>query len=312
MIDKRVAIGALARNCEENLPSNIERIEELRKQFADSYVVVYENDSTDATLKILRKWERESKNVFIISETLDKRNFKFDQKSKLYPDKSISRISKMVYLRNQLKSLIFQYGDPYYIIILDIDIASFSVQGVAGTITNAPHGWGALLSNGRIELLNGNKCKYMPFQYDHFAFCELDRDENKITPKLFNEIVCWKRAKCLNYAVQSLGFYSCKSAFGGMGIYKANVVKSIDYRLIVPNSLESFNACLCEHIPFHVLIINDGYGVYISRLLETTYFIKSISHNVKDKFLWLFPSIYLWIASFVHLIRRVWILRNEQ
>ena len=56
MEQRRVVIAGLARNLAKILPQTIKRIESLGERFADYRVVIYENDSTDRTLEILKSW----------------------------------------------------------------------------------------------------------------------------------------------------------------------------------------------------------------------------------------------------------------
>ena len=56
--DKSVVICALARDCSGALANNIPRIQELREFFADSEVIVIENDSKDNTKEVLASWHQ--------------------------------------------------------------------------------------------------------------------------------------------------------------------------------------------------------------------------------------------------------------
>lgn len=146
MIDKRVAIGALARNCDENLPSNIERIEELRSRFSKSIVFIYENNSTDSTKSILVEWSSKSKGVYVKSEDIDETLYKSSNKiGRLYRGTEIGRIKKMCDCRNKLLDMIRHKGPFDYVIFIDIDIAWFSIDGVVTAVENAPEGWGGAI-----------------------------------------------------------------------------------------------------------------------------------------------------------------------
>ena len=60
MIDKKIVIAALARDCNEALINNIPRIEKLRELFTESHVVIVENDSKDGTKDTLQKWQEKA------------------------------------------------------------------------------------------------------------------------------------------------------------------------------------------------------------------------------------------------------------
>jgi hypothetical protein len=65
MARSRVAITGLARNLGRVLPLTISRIEALACCFADYRVVVYENDSTDDTPAVLRRWAADDSRVTV-------------------------------------------------------------------------------------------------------------------------------------------------------------------------------------------------------------------------------------------------------
>ncbi len=56
MRQQRVVMAGLARNVAHILGQTIRRVEHLGSQFGDYRVVIYENDSSDATRERLRSW----------------------------------------------------------------------------------------------------------------------------------------------------------------------------------------------------------------------------------------------------------------
>src|SRR5262245_25427326 len=68
MSEARIVICGLARNVAAHLPRTKARIERLGSMFADYRVLVYENDSTDATPAILNRWAARNDRVTAISQ----------------------------------------------------------------------------------------------------------------------------------------------------------------------------------------------------------------------------------------------------
>lgn len=269
MIDKCVAIGALARNCEENLPKNIERIEELRKQFRQSSVFLYENNSTDHTKAILKEWQAKRDSVYLFSEDIDESVYKLARKeNRFFEGTSEGRIRKMCDCRNKLLGLIKQQGSFDYVLFIDIDIVWFSVEGVIRSIENAPEGWGGLFSNCFVTFTNGIRTFDNPMHYDTFAYIEKGTPLEMIA---YNSINIFRR-QLLSYRVFKLvndcAYFECKSAFGGIGIYRGAVLDHLRYELYRPPTWKELGPTLCEHIYFNERVEGKK---FISREMKVCY-----------------------------------------
>ena len=59
--------------------------------------------------------------------------------------------------------------------------------------------------------------------------------------------------------VQRNAFYPVASAFGGIGVYKYEAIKDINYQVVTLQ--ENKSVALCEHIPFHNQIKDKGYKI---------------------------------------------------
>lgn len=283
-----VAIAALARDCAENLKHNIMLIESLRERLGESYVVVYENDSKDATPGILRQWAQESSDVSVISETLSEGHFFSKKISSRFPEKSIARISKMVYLRNRLKELVFALGDPEYVIFIDIDLANFSVDGIVESIRTAPNDWSALFANSANQIVFGSKKKRMPLQHDIFAYCPIQKKVDDISTSQLKQLPLLFEARKLDKQIRKNKFFRCRSAFGGIGIYKAESIANVPYELSYSIEMEQDNLCRCEHLPFNDRIIKNGGSCYIASQMRTTY-PQICKTGLKGQILFAFP-----------------------
>lgn len=269
MIEKSIAIGALARNCEEHLSKNIERIEELRNYFSQSSVFLYENNSTDHTKAILKEWQEKRESVYLLSEDIDESVYKVARKEKrLYGGTSEGRIRKMCDCRNKLLGLIKNQGNFDYVIFIDIDIAWFSVEGVIRSIENAPEGWGGLFSNCFVTFTNGVKSFDNPMHYDTFAYVEKGMPLEMIA---YNSLNVFRR-QLLSYKVykqvNDCDFFECQSAFGGIGIYKGTVLDHLRYELFRPSTWKELGSTLCEHIYFNERV--EG-RIFVSKEMKVCY-----------------------------------------
>ncbi len=92
-----IAICSIVRNCENQLSKNIILIENLRKYFKSSYVIIYENDSIDNTKNVLLDWQKKSNNVNIYFETLNVKTIPDNDTLGFNRYFSKERISKMAH-----------------------------------------------------------------------------------------------------------------------------------------------------------------------------------------------------------------------
>lgn len=281
MIDKRIAIGALARNCEENLPGNIDRIEELRKHFASSCVFIYENNSTDSTKDILKKWQSKSDNIYLRLEDIDESKYRLTRKERLlYRGTSSQRIKKMCDCRNKLLNMINQGVDTDYVVFIDVDIKWFSVDGIINSIENAPKDWGGIFSNCYVSFLTNQGIFDLPEYYDTFAYLDYGREADEIELKELNRLKRHHIADVIYKKVNSTGYLQCVSAFGGVGLYKRCAIEGLKYNTYSPIKWNDTSSSLCEHILYNSKVKG---ACYVARDLRVTYFL--VKKNRFEQFL---------------------------
>lgn len=303
MISNSIIITALARDCAENLKHNIKRIEQLRSYFAKSYVVVLENDSKDNTPFILREWEASSKGVRCISEPIPSGVIIESQARKpKYEGKSLRRISKMAYLRNRLLEITKDLGDYDYYMLIDIDVYSFSVEGVLHALLNAPSDWGGLFANGRQQYRIDGCCIDFPVQYDVYAFFKEKEDYMSLNFHYLNARNQFNRAKFMSDNITRQEYFACLSAFGGIGIYKYSLLRDLTYSAIVPEKWKGENICLCEHLSVNSQIVEQGNKCYIARSLEASYGI-SEKTGIRGLLFRLSPLNYLRMCRLLYSLR---------
>jgi len=264
MINKKILIAALARNCESSLRTNIPLIENLRAEFLWSQVVVVENDSIDGTKDLLNDWKINYNNVTIISN---------DNGTKTIPDKSdliinpmtsYQRIDKMVSFRNTYLDYINEVKYPIdLVIVIDIDVIKISLTGLIDAINTFDNKTGAVFSNGMSVMQT-------PFglseiYYDTFAVQEYPM----VNEYSFSTESLHRTFKSINKKIKKSPLYSVISAFGGVGIYNYEAIKDLRYKTVLNPTNQK--EAICEHIPFNQEIIKRGFNNYIARDFKVVY-----------------------------------------
>jgi hypothetical protein len=199
MARSRVAITGLARNLGGILPLTIQRLEVLAGCFADHRVIVFENDSTDDTRGLLRRWETTNGRVKVVCE---------DLRDPVNPaTRCPARAERMAdYRRRCQEQVLASCGGFNFTIIVDLDIlGGWSVDGVANTFGH--DGWDFVGANGLIVRRRGLAANHVQ-QYDTWAL----RFDPDLTPLSTVEAagIVYGRGEPL---------VRVTSCFGGLGIY---------------------------------------------------------------------------------------------
>jgi glycosyltransferase involved in cell wall biosynthesis len=262
MKDRTVCFALLAYNCKYNLEKNLLRIEHIKNKFKESIIIVVENNSTDGTKELLSDLKNKTKNFFVL--TKDVENSLIDRKSG-----GMERIIKMASFRNQYLNFIFQstWRTKFdYLIVIDADIDAFSEEGLIKTIENAPSDWSALFANGRYYY-NFLGVNFLGQYYDLFAFIPCQEysqpdDRYELTYRemaIFSDLLTNKKLK--NYQ-----YFECRSAFGGIGIYKIESIQNSQYKTHQNDRSSVFEA-VCEHIAFNISCLEYGKNYISSEML---------------------------------------------
>lgn len=279
-INKSILITALARNCEGNLLSNLTRLEQLRKCFHNSYVVIIENDSIDNTKEILKQYKDSHTGVTLVSKDYNGEYPIPSYPKSSLPDMGCQRIAKMAYLRNELLTQAMKIKNFDYLLSIDIDVYSFSVEGIIKVLKAAPSDWGALFANGHYCIQYNNTIKTLPFHYDFYAYIPLGVDISSITKTFLNKKYQKIRAFFLDKRLNHKQYVKVLSGFCGIGVYKREALEGNYYEVYTPNSWNRTDICLCEHVTFHSRIKEKGLNCYIGKEMEVIY---GVSHKAGFK-----------------------------
>ena len=208
MSHSRVVICGLCRDVRHFLPKIAARVERLGSLFRDYRVVLFENDSVDATLEFLLDWQTRNNRVTVLSERMNKAR---------YPQmRSSDRSMQMAEYRNRYRDFVVQhYPDFDAVLVVDTDLAGgWSYDGLANTFGHDD--WDFVGSSGlrRINDERGSDWS----QFDVWAFRAMGHPE----PHSPTEIGCtlFERGEPL------IPVLSC---FGGLGVYRMQAVISGQY-----------------------------------------------------------------------------------
>lgn len=250
---KKVAISFLVRDCEKSLPVFLNNLEKLRSCFFNSQVYILENGSKDSTRDILKEYQSSFASVILNSlndPELDR----------------LPRIEKMAKLRNTCLDMVKDSCYiPEYFIVADGDL-DFDPYSVVRAIQNAPDDWAALFANGRYFLKLGN-LRIPVLYYDLFAYLPLDKTAETEDSLTKDEMINLR--KNIQKALQTSHYLKCRSAFGGMGIYRYDSIGESRYSAEKNTRSQEFEH-ICEHIPFNREISNKG-ELYICSDMKVYY-----------------------------------------
>jgi hypothetical protein len=218
----RAVLCALARDVERDLPDFVARIDSMADRFADFRVIIFENDSLDATPRMLREWAAADSRVHAICETRDD--------PKWGPTRDRARTEQLAGYRNRCRELALdRYGDFDWMIVADVDLHGWSSRGIAHTL--GQEDFDAVGANG-LAIRGGR-----PFFYDTWAFrCHGHPEAHPNLPT--NLMVFPTGAPLLRV----------RSCFGGLAIYRMEAMAAAEY-----------GGEDCEHVVLHRRMAEAGH-----------------------------------------------------
>ncbi len=151
-----------------------------------------------------------------------------------------------------------------YLIVIDFDIVSFSVDGLVDSIKNAPENWGGLFANGQTHISFFGTTIHRMY---HDAYALL-LGFNKVLP-LFTTFDMFENKKYVTRRLQNDQYVEVASAFSGIGVYKYDLILKEEYFLL--NNNDKFIKAYCEHIPFNLRVLNKGFKNYICKEMFVDY-----------------------------------------
>lgn len=248
--NKKIIFCSIVRDCAYNLKHNIPAIEKIGSYFEDYRVIIFENNSKDKTKGVLKRWQLNNKKIIAICNDYNESKYNEIQKDKCYfSPNSRRRIQKYVDYRNLYLDYIENKinFEAHFVIIVDLDVAKIDVKGVM-TSFGTKLEWDVITANG-YSFSPSLRRRY----HDTYALCESGHEN---IPQSIAEII--SNRKIFSHLRKNMPFIRVYSAFGGLAIYKRDLLKGIRYKIIYNNNqgVEVF----CEHYSIYKQLDNNGYN----------------------------------------------------
>lgn len=232
-INETVLICGIVKNCDKRLNVNINHAIKTGEAFQDYRVIIYENNSTDNTKKILTNFKNNSK--FIIkSEDIDlnnKENFDLWAYTKITGSSHPCRIELISNARNKVVDEInnSEFNNFSYVIWIDMDSNGWDINGIIHSFLNK-HSWDVVYAN--------NPHNY----YDLYAL----RDKRlSFGPEIIGDLF-WTQLP--NFKINpNNNLIPVYSAFGGLGIYKKEIFKNHKFYFKVNNYVKEMYSSLLKN-----------------------------------------------------------------
>jgi hypothetical protein len=271
----KIMICGIARNCDENIERNIQRLHRTGEMFKDYKAFIYENNSTDDTKAILNEYKNDK--LEVVSEDLPETYPMNDIKNHYH------RCVKIAEARNKYMDLFVQkYYEEYPItLIIDLDIiGGWSYEGLQNCVnsllekdlhkkTAGITSYGVItgFNNWKTTLIEtveqANLLMYDTFAFRPYFWFKKEDEENSIDYLDIETQVSFAtiRRPSANYKVMS--------NFGGLGIYRSEILNKFRYK--VGEEEEQLELCDSEHVSFHRKMCQNGYHLMMNNRLLTSY-----------------------------------------
>jgi len=288
----KVIICGVVKNVERVIEPNIRHALETGSNFEKFKLVIYENNSTDNTKQILNKYAT-NPDVRIICEDIEGFDKKENNTIWAYTEVTGSdhpcRIEHICNARNRLLAEInkSEYDEFTHVIMIDLDSKGWSIPGILNSF-KLPHEWDVIFANS-------------PSYYDYYAlrtsffpfgpeivgesFWRLPsyKFNNQLIPvfSAFNGIGIYKKDIFKKYKYDFVVNDDVKQFYRN---YLKTTAISNDVIQNIQNKCNNFpygykdekssifwksnsgykGLVVCEHIPLHFALYNDGYKLFIN------------------------------------------------
>jgi|GEM_PF-772255 hypothetical protein len=232
-IPHKVMICGVCRDVADRVPYSMRIMETIGNLFEDYRIIVYENNSKDATPRLLHDWQDRNPKVVALSEHIDKKTLEKIVINRLddghyYRPELISRARNIVLDR----ALSDSYKEFAYVIWIDMDFKLEPNYAGITEVFEATREWDAVFAYGTDP--------HHKF-WDWYAF----RDHRcPIGSELLGN-AWWYLPKSLVLDSKS-DWYPVYSAFGGCGIYKKDSIRDCQYSALVTEDLALFSQGVIE------------------------------------------------------------------
>jgi hypothetical protein len=241
-----VIFGGIVKDVEPYIENALKNIDKCGSKFKSYSVVIYENDSTDNTRKILLENKKDNYHYFLEDGITE-------------PHRTIRLASCRNKLIEKVKE-INKNGEYTYLILLDMDDRNSSgtfVKSIETCFKYNTDEWDVLTCNQKIMYYDTWPLrKKDTIDYDCWGeyFKTSSEDKKKEIKKNINNTVFEKN-----------GLLEVDSAFGGIAIYKIKSLHNCKYvGEYKNNEYPEHGNQKCEHVDFHKCIKENGGKLFIN------------------------------------------------
>ncbi len=259
-------ICGVCKDVENAIPNTIKNIEELGNRFKDYRVIIYENNSKDLTVQKMQSWALANSKVAFYTETLS------DE------DLPVSRTGRIARARNLVLDLASDpiYSGFDYFIMADLDFQKEWPIDVIVEVMESPKEWDCVSSNSLLQ--NGD-------YWDRYAF--RDRDY-PLGPENVGS-TWWEDVQLTWFKIETDRLKPVYSAYGGLAIYKKDVITQFRYSGTVTKDLKRFYRKIIQEAEISNPQIQKylkfiGKGPYKRRELIPILFTKNTPWNQPRKY----------------------------
>ncbi len=259
-----IVICSIVRDAESGLKKNIPIVEALCERFGDYRVVIFENDSKDATKQLLAQWQqRDNEHVFAFMRDAGENRAIPTEKSSgsVNPFFSRKRIGRMAALRNQYMQYLDKVGwDVDYLLVVDLDVACLSLDGILSSFEVGVPMWDAVTAYG-YSTSPSLKRRY----HDTYALVEYGKSNEPQTEMSIRNL-----ASHFASLLKKGKWIRVDSAFGGLSIYRFEAVRGLRY-YVMENGDKRVEV-RCEHQSIYRQMAERGAcNVYVNPKMKLKY-----------------------------------------
>ena len=252
--DSSLLVVGLVRNCSKHLIEDVNRLRLALGNPIRLQWLLIESDSNDNSIELLD------------SLTNKIENFKFMSLGVLR-EKMPLRTERIAYCRNHYIQEIqhnSDYMDVDYVIVSDFDGLNTHISKAAIESCWEKSEWDVCAANQ-----NGPYYDISALRHD--SWCPNDcwvqyNFLNQFRSNTEKNLNCAVHSRMITIPSKN-DWIEVKSAFGGLAIYRKQVFEKAVY-----TGLNSDGSEICEHVPFHLSLIEKGYRIFINpKMINAAY-----------------------------------------
>lgn len=259
----RVGVVGVGRNIEKTIEKEYQRYERVLSKFDFVGMYVVESDSDDKSGLVFEALQFKYKNFFF--SRMGKLNDQYSERIDRI------RICRNRYIQEIRTNEVFKNTDIILVVDLDNINSCLGRSTIIKAIQESRFNWSAIFPNqffNYYDLIALRSSRWLMTDFNilvarAFSIFLANHKRRLYSRHLFFEIIRQKymKRKCIHIPLR---FYPIKvnSAFGGLGIYKTNLLLECDYG--TSDFIPKFE---CEHVELHRQASAKGYQLYISPYL---------------------------------------------